>query len=305
MSKSNKENTLIIMAASGGFPFEEYSAEGYRTIPAYKPTNLFTRLLREVCFRLPLLPKVIWYNPAVLEKPTEFIYIRDAIITKHYLLWLQKNYPKAQINFVYENLIGRARHLRPNEIPKGIRIWTFDSGDAERYHIRLKKVMAYFTSCLKPAKEKKYDLLFVGRDKGRGDWLKGLEEYLQSQGIKTKFHIVQDGRFSRKKPYYEKPVSYNQLTDWVGESRALLNVCMENQKGITLRDLEAYFNQIKLVTTNLNISDTEIYDPSNTFVLTENNFKELVDFLKRDYVRTHELSWENHRIEDYIAEITV
>ncbi len=304
ITKANKQNTLIIMAAEGGFPFDGFAAEGYHTVSAYKTTNLLSRLMREICFRIPLLPKEIWYNQEIKNYRPEYIYIRDAIITKKFLLWLQCLFPKAQINFCYENLVLHARHLMPDEIPEGIRVWTYDPSDSKKYNIRLKKVISYFHCYLKESKEKKYDILFVGRDKGRGDWLKKLESFLKKNGLRTKFLITADGKYSKKKSYYEEPVSYDQVSDWVAESKALLNVGMQGQEGVTLRDIESYFNQIKLVTTNKNIRNTEIYHEKNTFFLSGDNWSELVQFLKQDYILTQSATWNGHRIEDAIEEIT-
>ena len=304
MNKADRDNTLIVMASSGGFPFDGFVSEGYKTMTAYRKTNTITRLLRELCFRLPLLPKAAWYNPDIRACKAEYIIVRDVIITREFLLWLQKNHPGAQINFSYDNMVGKARHLRPEQIPEGIRVSTFDPYDSEKYGLQLRKVSPYYPCYVKKAEQKKYDLLFVGRDKGRGDWLKELQKYLEERGIRTKFLITADGKYSRPKPYYEQPVSYDQLTDWVAESRALLNIGMENQQGTTMRDIESYFNQIRLVTTNTYFTHSELYDKENTFFLTNDNWEDLVTFLKQEYVKTHEVSWEHHRIEDSIAEIT-
>lgn len=301
--KSNKDNTLIIMAGSGGFPFDGYVAEGYKTASAYKPTNVPKRLLREICFRLPLLPKRIWYNQSLIQYDPAYVYVRDAIISRSFLLWILKLYPHALIVFSYENLVGHARHLMPNQIPEGIRVWTFDSADSKKYNLKLRKVVAYFQSYLKPRKEKKYDLLFVGRDKGRGDQLKELEKFLNERGIRTKFLITADTKFSKKKQYYEEPVSYDQVTEWVSESRALLNVSLDGQDSVTMRDIESHFNQIKLVTTNQKIKNTEIYEKENTFFLTDDNWESLAAFLKTEYVDEGPIIWDGHRIEDAIAEV--
>lgn len=301
---ATRENTLIIMAASGGFPFDGYKNEGYNTISAYKKITVVLRILREICFRLPLLPKKIWFNTEIKKFEPQYIYIRDSIITKKYLFWVKKLFPDAQVNFVYDNLIGNARHLMPDQIPSGIRIWTFDPADSKKYRIRLKKVTPYFHCYLKKGKEKKYDILFIGRDKGRGDLIRKLQAYLECNGIITKFLITADGKFSKKKEYYEKAVSYDQLTDWVAESKAVLNICMDGQEGVTMRDIECYFNQIKLVTTNEKIINASIYDKDNTFILTSDNWKDLVDFLNKPYVFTHSVTWDGYRIEDAINEVT-
>ena len=79
---------------------------------------------------------------------------------------------------------------------------------------------------------------------------------------------------------------------------------MENQQGATMRDIESHFNQIKLVTTIPAIAETSIYDKVNTFFLTKDNWQELVTFLRTEYIKTGEVSWEHHRTEDMIAELT-
>ena len=138
MGEITKDNTLIVMAGDGRFPYKAYVSEGFKTVLAYKQTGSFTRILREVCFRLPLLPKTVWYNSEIKRYAPLYIYVRDAIITRKYLLWLQKLFPEALICFSYENMVGKARHLKPDQIPEGIRVWTYDSYDSEKYGIRLK-----------------------------------------------------------------------------------------------------------------------------------------------------------------------
>ena len=305
MEKANRDNTVIIMAATGGFSYDGFCSEGYQVFSAYRPVSIAGRILREICFSTPFLPKTTWYNKAILQVEPLYIIVRDAIITKAYLKWLQRQFPNAQINFMYENMVGNARHLYPNQIPNGIRVWTYDSYDSNKYGLRLKKTSAYFPHFVKTPQKKQYDLLFIGRDKGRGENLLALERKLNACEVRTKFVITADGKYAKKKPYYEKKVPYETITEWLAQSRAVLNVTMENQRGITLRDLESLFNRIKLVTTNDAIVQADFYNKNNVFVLREDNWDKLPDFLNGQYDESVKIDDDLHSVDAMIQEMTV
>lgn len=304
MEEVNKNNTIIIMATTSGFSYEGFVSEGYQVLPAYKKICTALRILREFCFRLPFLPKEIWYDRKVLTINPKYIIVRDAIITKDYLEWLQEHFHTAQINFWYENMVGRARHLYPHEIPNGIRVWTYEPYDSEKYHIRLKKTFSYPSCFVKEKKVAVYDVLFVGRDKGRGDMLMKLEAYLKEYGLRTKFVITSNGRFSPKKKYYQSEVSYRQITDWISESRSILNVALENQRGVTVRDMESLFHKVKLITTNKNISKVEFYKEKNVYILNDNNWNGLLEFLQYEYDDSQNIELKKYTLEEMIKETT-
>lgn len=275
-------NNLVFIMAGNEYIAEKYRSEGFRVYKPYRGNSLMARILREICFFLPVLSDRIWFDKRIVfDGSLKYIVIRDALITKNYLLWVKKKFPDAQINFSYSNMVGKATHVHPEEIPDGIRIWTFDEYDSQKYGIRHLKSRSYNDARIKPRKENKYDILYVGRDKGRGEYLLSLKAKFESMGLTVKFIIVADGRFAKRKKYYDKLISYDEITELLAESRAVLNVTMPNQKGITLRDIEALFNDIKLITTNQYIVENEIFDENNVFVLQENNFDDICTFLDK------------------------
>lgn len=302
--KADKNNTAIIMAATGGYSFEGFLSEGYKVFSSYRGSNnLILRILREICFRVFFFPKSIWYNKDILDFKPQYIIIRDSIITKNYLLWLIKMLPNTQINFLYENMVGKANHLFPSQIPDKVRVWTYDEYDSSKYGIRLKKTSSYFPQYVKKSDHKIYDVLFVGKDKGRGEMLLQLEDYLKSKGLKTKFLITPDGRFSRKKKYYSKEVSYDQISKWVSESKSVINITMKNQKGMTVRDLECIFNKVKLITNNNNIINFDFYSPENVFILNDENWDELPQFILEKYDDTS-INLDDYSTKRMVEEIT-
>ena len=297
------ESIAIIMAAESGYAHDGFEKAGYSVYCSYKHVGFFLRCIRELYFKIPFLPQTLWYDKKIEKIQPKYIIVRDAIISRKYLLWLQSVFPNAQINFMYENMIGKAKHIIPSMIPDGIRVWTYDKFDSQKYEIRLKKSLPYFSEFVVDKGTTIYDVLFVGRDKGRGDWLHEFECFLNKRGYKTKFVITADSKYSKRKPYYQNEVSYNTIAEWMSHTKCIINVGMKNQQGITIRDLECLFNKIKLITTNEHIKEAYFYNPDNIFVLNENNWEDVPEFLNKKYNDGIEIDMDIHSVHTMVTEI--
>lgn len=298
----NRDNLVFI--AAGGVAGSDFEKEKIKVLMPYRGNHIFIRIFRELCFSISFLPKKIWYRKEIFSIQPKYICIFDPLITKAYLKWIISSFPQAQVNYIYDNMVGNAKNLRPEDIPSGIRIWTYDDYDSSKYGIR--KFENYWVAprYFREKEKVEYDVFFVGRDKGRGDWAIEFEKKLNKMGLKTKFIITKDGRLSRRKPYYEKSISYEDILRYDVKSKAILNITMPNQKGVTLRDIEAAAMNLKLITTNRYISEKDLYIPDNVFVLKDNNLNDLPEFLAKP-VRTMPVEWrEEHSLEKMMDEIT-
>lgn len=299
----NNENTIFIMASTG-YARKGIEDEGICAFSPYHGDRLPLRIFREICFRLPILPKTIWYNKELLKTGIKYINIIDVNITVHYLKWIKRQYPMAQVNYLYNNMVGKARNLHPDNIPNGIRIWTYDDYDSRKYKIRLFKNYWIQDVTYQPKKVPEFDVLFIGRDKGRGEKLLALEKKMQAMGLRTKFIITKDGMLSKEKHYYQQPIPYEKVIDYDTKSRAILNITMENQEGVTMRDIESVVIGVKLLTTNKNIVNKDLYNKNNVFILGMDDIKELPEFLDKEYVDILHKIKKNHTFEAMLNEIT-
>lgn len=128
------------------------------------------------------------------------------------------------------------------------------------------------------------DLLFVGTDKGRKNFLLNLKSQLEKYKIVCNFKIVDNFRslFSRK---YSREISYKYLCRLNKRTSAILDVVQEGQTGLTLRIMEGLLFDKKIVTTNAAIRmDKDFKDNPNIYVITKDNIKELYTFLKKPMV---------------------
>lgn len=169
-------------------------------------------------------------------------------------------------------------------------IWSFMKEDALKYNFKygatfynpqllaqnsIEKDSQTSTDC---------DLLFVGTDKGRKDFLLNLKSQLEQNKVACDFKIVDNFRslFSRK---YSREVSYKNLCRLNKRTSAILDVVQDGQTGLTLRIMEGLLFDKKIVTTNAAIRmDKDFKDNPNIYVITKDNIKELYTFFKKPMV---------------------
>lgn len=277
----NKEKVCFICAAiKGDYCFDGIRQMGYRIMIPYRDHNLLLRCIREAWFRLGLPARHIWYNPECKRAEADLYIVRDSLMSAEYLAWLRKCHPNARIILEYDNMARTT--IDPDSVTDpSIEKWTYDLSDAEKYNMKLKAGGYYDKWVCPKADIPVYDVVYVGRDKGRAEELFALERKLQALGLKTYFHICPDRRFMRwKKPYYKKLLTYLEYLELMGKTKAILNIVQEGAVSITMREVEAVYHDCKCITNNPIIRNSGIYHPSRYFILGEDSIEKLPEFLK-------------------------
>nr|WP_294781829.1 hypothetical protein [Prevotella sp.] len=164
-------------------------------------------------------------------------------------------------------------------------IWTFMEEDARKYGLKYgatfyNPLLLDHTKTL-PTSKQTSDLLFIGTDKGRKDFILHLKDQLKAYGIRCDFRIVDNFKslFSR---VYSREVDYVKLCQLTNNTHAILDVVQKAQSGLTLRIMEGLLFNKKIVTTNQFLSENKDFrNCSNIFILNQNNITGLQTFLKK------------------------
>ena len=165
-------------------------------------------------------------------------------------------------------------------------IYTFDEKDAKKYGF-IYETNIYSQQVLPKMKEK-YDLLFVGNDKGRAALLYTIYKKANLLGLKCKFIInnLEDGTPKIEGIEYNRELSYLDILKLVQESKALLEILQEGQGGATFRTYEAIcYNKI-LVTNNQYVVDFPMYNERYVQIITnteEISFQKIENYREVDY----------------------
>ena len=164
-------------------------------------------------------------------------------------------------------------------------IWTFMEEDAKKYG--LKYGATFYNPLLLentknlPTSKQTSDLLFIGTDKGRKDFILHLKDQLKAYGIHCDFRIVDNFKslFSR---VYSREVDYVKLCQLTNNTHAILDVVQKAQSGLTLRIMEGLLFNKKIVTTNQYLSKNKDFrNCPNIYILNQNNITGLQAFINK------------------------
>lgn len=167
----------------------------------------------------------------------------------------------------------------------GCRACTFDPNDAACYNLELvNQVYREVQSIKGDAVEFDNDVFFVGHDKGRLPVLREWHRVLTGAGMSVFFRVVRDKRRTYRPSedvsfLSSNGLSYPETLQWIRRSRCLLDFAQENQSGLTVRALEAFFFNKKLITNNQTIVGSDLYHPSRVFVIGRDDPARIAQFI--------------------------
>lgn len=187
----------------------------------------------------------------------------------------------------------------------GYKLWTFDPEDAIKYKINYHHQI--YRSDLLPSSDFAEDIgvLFVGQDKKRITKLLEIKNHMSSLGVLTHFHVMAKPSkiYSNEEMSIikESNVRYEEYLVLCSRSKCLLDIIQDEQHGLTLRCMESLFLEKKLITNNKNIKNYDFYNSSNIFILPDDGFTGIVDFMARDYIPVSADIKEKYKIKHLIS----
>lgn len=276
--------------------------KGYKNFIPYKDYNLFMRVLREIWFKLGFT-QTIWFNPEIKKIANKNIIINDPLVTGNFINYVVNCHSDKNVFLVYENRVSAT--INPDSVidPSVIKV-TYDKTDSEIYNMHYIPGGYQDIYKISEIKEDKYDIVFVGRDKGRGDKILEIEKQFNELGLRTYFHICGDRwLINRHKCYYKPVLDYTTYLKLISGTKAILNIMPEGQQALTMRDFEVVFNGIKGITNNKWIKDFNLYDPTRFFILGEDNIEDLPQFIFSPFKCIEEEELEPYTEDFYLNQL--
>lgn len=206
----------------------------------YTPlNNIGLRILRRIIIPIPGLDSFFFgdWNKN-LNEYTKII-INDAMFNNNILKYISKKNAVASKYVYYTNAVRNSR-IKPNNIPKDWRVYTFDISDSKEFDIEYSP--EYYTEHQENIKyDLKYDVCYVGADKTnvRLKNLLDIKEVLRKNKVQNFFHIF---RVLKKYNKYELQettnmfLKYEDIQRIILESKCILELQMEGQSGCTIKN---------------------------------------------------------------------
>ncbi len=237
-------------------------------------------------------------------------------VTGNTIVGLRKAYPKARLVFhtwdSIENKPFSTRNLRFYDTCS-----TFDQVDAKKYGMFFRPLFYSDGFDQPPEIEFEYDLSFIGTvhsDRYRivHTLLKKLPPetqtfvylYLQAPwmyDLRRMFTTTIDG--AKPEDFGYEPLTKELVQTTFFRSRAILDIEHINQRGATMRTMEALGSKRKLVTTNANLRDYDFYNPINIQIIDRKVPCLNHEFLQTPYQPLPEEIRQKYSIRTWIREV--
>lgn len=160
-------------------------------------------------------------------------------------------------------------------------VYSFSETDSNEYGMKYKHTPYSKAKNINMSKEK-YDVVFLGRVKGREEEILSTKKILENAGITCRFMVFgADSNEIVLKEYMD----YETYLGYVLNCKCVLEMNQKGQDACSLRFLEGLFYEKKVITNNINIVNDLYYDKENVFILGENDISVLYEFINGSYKR--------------------
>lgn len=278
----SSEKILILKSNKDKFEsfyIEHMQTQSISTKSLYKYSKGFGWFLQVLYIEKLHLPfEQIWYGnwKKHLERYDTFI-VFDRNLSWSVVSYIKKKKEDGRIIAWLWNSIKKPF---PAKLREKCEVWSFDEEECRKFKYN-ENIQFYFSNITLKSAPVQFDVFFVGKDKGRYEIVKEIEQKIKKLGFSTLIIIVKD-KMSRKENKYNKELEYDQILNLISRSSCIIDVPQEGQYGITVRVLEAIFYEKKLITTDVRIKDKEYYDDKNMYVW-DGDMEGLKLFLERPY----------------------
>lgn len=259
------------------FAYPKFKSYGANMVQPYRfnKTKITRKFRKWVSV---LLNKEYLFINDELEKFDNYLMFDDVGITV--VKYIRRINPNARIVVYYAN--PEKYSCKISDYKKlNCEIWSFDEEDVSANSISWNPLPFFGNEDVTHAtNNRKYDVYFIGKDKGRYNQIIKYRNIFENKGLTTNFLIVPNTNFPfYDKKKYHKQVKYEQNIKNVYSAKSILDIMQSNQYGFTMRILEGLFTRTKVITSNKSIKKYDFYCKENFFVLEDDDIENIYKFV--------------------------
>jgi len=272
-------NKVVIVNSGKSTIIKEYGVDALETL---RSVSLPIVLLRSILLRISQKSTRWFLKHDWLDSlmPYDTIILFDCLDTITMTQKIDNKYTsKRKILFFWNPILS----VDINKIPSSFEVWTSDYGDAKQYGFKYTGQFIYDMYFNNLDFAPKYDVYFVGINKGRFSHLLKMKSNMVNSGLDVFYRLVSPmkSKFSKK---YSNPIPYRQVIEESARSVMMLEYNQQGQKGMTLRSVESLMLQKKLITNNPDIRKMDFYTPNNIFIFSNDDITGIEQFLNKPFV---------------------
>jgi hypothetical protein len=219
---------LIIYAGNKSF-LESFRKNGVNAYHPYKSTNLLSSVLLKFFSKSIFINRIL-FNKEIVQNEDNYIIVFDTMITKQFLDILHKYKSNKKLIFWYWNPVKDS--LKIQNVNRYFDIWSYSAKDCEMYGVKRNTTFYFESDIFAEYSQKKWDVIFIGKDKNRMTSVHKHFADFQKLGLKVYTHITSDSKWRISK-HYNKPIRYIDTLKLGKQSKAILDYYNDIQAGIS------------------------------------------------------------------------
>jgi len=187
--------------------------------------------------------------------------------------------------------------------------FSFDPEDAKTYNL---KFLPNFYFAEDRNTNPSTDLFFLSSYDSRYPLIEKIVTTIENQNNTIKIKVLQLPRNNKtpiQKPasnsieIIEKPISFVETTALMKDTKIVLDIQKDIQRGLTFRVFEAMGLGKKLITTNTDIINYDFFNPNNIFIWTDDTTRIPNEFLNTPYEELPEEIYKKYSQESWVKKI--
>lgn len=278
------------------FLFDRFKAN-ITTAPIYGDLGVIRKILRKLMKKmLPEKLMCFWYRRdfLYLAGKSDICIFFDAPNTIHAANFVKNKYPGVRVIYWFWNHIDNKEIL--NKLHNDIEKWSYDISDCEEYNLSYNTQFFFPEFQYNDRTEIVRDCLFIGKMKGRTKEIEDIKAKVMHYFPSSDFIVLT----THDSPGQKNWIPYDEIIEQTKRSKCIIDIVANDQKGLTLRPLEAMFLNKKLITNQSDIKRYDFYNPSNIYIIGEDNEERILSFMNSPVVPVPDNIKEKYTFENWL-----
>lgn len=268
-------------------------------VDVYSPyiyeNNIFSKIHSKIMLALGTPRNKLYAEWKTKINSYHTVIMDDSTFDKDIIIFIKNIDPTIRIIvYFYNILMGSAEfESKVADIKNEIELWSVDENDCLKYGMKHNELPFYQQIELMSENTALYkgtvwDVVFIGADKGRKEYVEYLMNYFAEKKLRT-FTFISP-KLTKLNKYYNLvfrqhgfTMNYKEVQEVSFNSRAILEILQKGQCSYTARTMEALFFKKKLITNNKNIVKSSFYNKNNIFILDIDDLNDIESFILGDY----------------------
>ena len=154
--------------------------------------------------------------------------------------------------------------------------------------------------------EIKYDVFNISSFDSRINEIEKISKLLSENGFKINFILFWFEKLNY--PYLTSITEYlslDQTKQFISQSKAIIDIQRDDQKGLSFRTFESLGYRKKLITTNSSVKNYDFYNPNNILVINSEslNIGNLKKFLELPYIAISREVLDKYTVGTFVKKI--